>query len=34
MGSADDGDNNDLKTTTTVTPLSKIALPLLKKWRY
>jgi len=34
MGSADDGDNNDLKTTTIVTPLSKTVLPLLKIWRY
>jgi hypothetical protein len=31
MGSADDGDNNDLKTTKTVTPLSNIDLPLFKK---
>jgi len=30
MGPADDGDNNNLKTTTIVTPLSKIVLPLLK----
>jgi hypothetical protein len=30
MGSADDGDNNDLKTTIIVTPLSKIVLPVLK----
>ena len=29
MGSADDGESNDLKTINTVTPISKIALPLV-----
>jgi hypothetical protein len=32
MGSADVDDNNDLETSNTVTSLSKIALPLFKKY--